>query len=160
MSSSRPKSPGEEPEKSLADAQESFTWDTCRAGASDAPGSFNDDHAIRGILSDAIKRSKLSREQIAEAMSHLIGTQVTRRALDSYTSESADQNRFPMQYARAFCHATGDWRLFHCVAARAGLHVIDETGQQLLELGREYLREKDAAEKKVALESKLKGVKL
>lgn len=93
-------------------------------------------------------------------MSTLMGTAVTKRALDSYTSEAADQNRFPLQYTRAFCHATGDWRLLHCVAERSGLRVIDETGQHLLELGREYLREKDAAEKKAALEARLRGVKL
>ncbi len=93
-------------------------------------------------------------------MSRLLGATVTKRSLDSYTSESADQNRFPAQYTRAFCYVTGDWSLLRCVTERAGLHVISASERKLLELGRQYLIGKRAAEAVSRLELELAEVTL
>ena len=122
--------------------------------------TLNDEILLRELLIDAIRKSDKSRDQIADEMSLLLHTRVTRRALDLYTAESADQNRFPMQYARAFCKATGDDALLRALPELAGLQVIGAEEQALMELGREFLRQKDAAAKIVALEAKLSGVRL
>ena len=122
--------------------------------------NLNDENLLREILNASIKSSGKGRDHIADEMSLLLQTRVTRRALDLYTAESAEQNRFPMQYARAFCQVTGDDTLLRVLAELAGLKVIGEEEQALLELGREFLRQKDAAAKINALEAKLSGVKL
>lgn len=93
-------------------------------------------------------------------MSLLLGCSVTKRALDSFTSEASDQNRFPAQYLRAFCRTTGDWSLIHCVSEGDGFRLIDQNEQKLLELGREYLRRKRAEKTISAIEQQFDGVEL
>ena len=93
-------------------------------------------------------------------MSLLLGCSVTKRALDSFTSEASDQNRFPAQYLRAFCRVTGDWSLLHCVTEGSGFLVIDQSQQRLLELGREYLRRKKAEKTISAIEQEFEGLDL
>lgn len=125
------------------------------------PGSMNDDSVIRGIITQAIKSSGLSRAQIAEQMSYLLGERVTERMLDSYTASSMEKHRWPLQYSRAFCSVTHNWRLVQCVAELAGFTVIDQDDLEVLELGRQYLRRKSAEEAMGALERSLnqKGLK-
>jgi hypothetical protein len=103
------------------------------------PGSFNDDHIIRGIVTDAIRKCPKTRDAICEEMSDLLGQRVTVRSLNSYTSEAAEEHRWPAQYTRAFCHATCDWRLLRCITERAGLHLITNAERKLLELGKQTL---------------------
>jgi hypothetical protein len=98
--------------------------------------------------------------QIAEEMSRLAGHEVTVRYLNGVTAESQDEYRWNSDLDRSFCAVVGDDRLLTCRVEQAGLHVIDDSGLELLELGREYLREKEAGDKKAALEARLRGVKL
>lgn len=124
------------------------------------PGSFNDEFVIRGLVTNAIKTCSKSRQQIAEEMTNLLGAPVTKRSLDSYTSESADQNRFPAQYTRAFCYVTQDWSLIRCVFERCGLHVITKAERKLLELGRQTLICERAVSAIAKLKQELQGVEL
>lgn len=123
-------------------------------------GAMNDVALIRDVIYAAIAKCSKSREQIAEEMTWLVGREVTVRLLNGVTAESQDEYRWNADLDRAFCFVTGDERLLTCRAELAGLHVIDEAGWHLLELGREYLREKDAAANRVALEARLRGVHL
>jgi hypothetical protein len=124
------------------------------------PGSCADATVVRSIISDSIRLSKKSRETIAEEMSCLTGDRVTLRMLNSYSSAAAEPHRFPVQYARAFCQVTGDWRLLSCIAERSGLRLIGNEEAQLLELGRQYLIRKRAEERTSSLELALVGAKL
>ena len=124
------------------------------------PGSLNDDALVRGIINDCIKHSKHSREQIAEQMAELLQVPVTARMLACFTAESKELHRWPGAWDRAFCAVVGDDRLLRCRAELAGYKVIDSEEQKLLELGREYLRQKRAAAKISSLENDLAGVEL
>ncbi len=99
---------------------------------------------IRRLLTLLIRSSVKSREQIAEELSHLLGTTVTRRALDSYTSESAEQHRWPAQYDIALCEVLGDYSLLHERVERAGFKMIGPEEQELLRIGRAYRAKIDA----------------
>lgn len=122
------------------------------------PGSMNDEGLVRGIVTGCIRKSSKSREQISEEMSRLTGSTVTVRMLNSYTSEAAEQHRWPSQYTRAFCHVVEDWSLLRCIVERAGFHMITHAEADLLALGREYLRQKRASEKIALIEVGLRGV--
>jgi len=124
------------------------------------PGSLNDAAIVRGVLVDSIRRCGKSREQIADAMSFYAGTEITVRRLNGFTAESADDYRFPAELDRAFCAATDDSRLLFCRVELAGYKVISESEAELLDLGREYLRQKRAAENVALLEKRLVGVDL
>lgn len=118
-------------------------------------GNFDDDALVCGLVTDAIKASGLSRIQIAERISDLVGQRVTASMLYDYSAESKSKHRFPLSFARAFCQVTGDARLLGFLVERSGLQLITADEQQLLELGRQYLIEKRAAEKRSAIEQQL-----
>jgi hypothetical protein len=124
------------------------------------PGSMNDAAIVRGVLVDAIRKCGKSREQIADEMSFYTGSEITVRRLNGFTAESAEDYRFPAELDRAFCTATADFRLLFCRAELAGYTVISAAEVDLLNLGRELLCEKRAAEKAALLEKRLAGVEL
>lgn len=124
------------------------------------PGSFNDDSLVRGVITASIKRSRKSREEIADRMAILLGVAVTARMLTSFTAESKELHRWPGAWDRAFCEATGDDTLLRCRVELAGFHVVNDTEFELLSLGREYLRQKRASEEVELLEKRLRGVAL
>jgi hypothetical protein len=107
-----------------------------------------------------MKKCPLSRAEIADRMSYFTGTKVSEIMLNQFAAESREDVRFPSQLERAFCAATGDYTLLACRAELAGLHLVDETGVDLMNLGREYLRQKRSADDIAAIETKLRGAKL
>ena len=124
------------------------------------PGSFNDESVVRGIVTQVIRSNRKSREQIAEEMSFLLGDRITVRMLNSYTSEAAEQHRWPLQYTRAFCQVVEDWSLIRCITERSNLHLISDDETRLLDLGRQYLRRKRADAAIADLEKQLEGIDL
>lgn len=66
-------------------------------------GSMDIDRRFRESINEGIKRSHLSRWQIAARMSELIGTDITKTMLDSWTCESKEGHRFPAIFLPAFC---------------------------------------------------------
>ncbi len=124
------------------------------------PGSLNDAGMVRQVIVHAMKTCPLSRAQLAERMTFLAGTEVTERMLNAFAAESREDHRFPSELERAFCAATGDYQLLTCRAELAGLHLVDDTDLHLMELGREFLRQKRATENIAGLEAKLRGVDL
>ncbi|MDD5125439.1 MAG: hypothetical protein PHT85_12725 [Methylovulum sp.] len=69
---------------------------------------------LRGLLSQQLKTSVLSRHQVAARMSELLGHDVTKHQLDSWTAESRDGWRFPLEYLPALevaleTHAVTAW---------------------------------------------------
>lgn len=65
------------------------------------PGSLDISSQIRSLLSEQIKLSPLSRYQIAAKMSELVGHEITKHQLDSWTAESREGWRFPLEYLPA-----------------------------------------------------------
>jgi hypothetical protein len=124
------------------------------------PGSLNDEALVREVISEAIKRSGKSREQIADDMTRGLARPVTARMITAFTTETKEQHRWPGAWDRAFCAAVGDTRLLFCRVELAGYKVINDAESDLLELGRETLRQKRAAEKAALLEARLRGVDL
>jgi len=124
-----------------------------------APGSLDDDGLVRNAIAVTLKRSTLSREQIAEAMSLILGQRVTEKMLNSYSAPSMQANRFPAAWQRAFCRAADDDLLLRCCAELAGFRLLTPEEADLLELGREYLQHERAAQKVAAIKARL-GVEL
>jgi hypothetical protein len=107
-------------------------------------GSFDDDPMARAIITDSIRRSARSRDQVADEMTLLLGKRITARMLNAFTSEANEQHRFPLCFTRAFCEAVQDWRLVALIAERSGLQLISGEEVLLLELGRQYFNRKQA----------------
>lgn len=66
------------------------------------PGALNFGHQLRRLLSDLLKNCSHSREIVAARMSELTGETITKHQLDSWTAESREGWRFPLEYLPAF----------------------------------------------------------
>ncbi|HHL33134.1 MAG TPA: hypothetical protein ENJ30_02075 [Desulfobulbaceae bacterium] len=105
----------------------------CAAGETDKAreGELNIADRLRGALVNAIKQCPLSRHQIAGEMSHLLGHEVSKTTIDSWTAESKERNRIPAEYLPAFCRVTGD---------REPIRLLAECGDMFAMPGPEALR--------------------
>lgn len=137
----------------IHNAQASIEFD-----AHPEPSSLNDDLLIRSEISFYIRQSGKSREQIADLMSESLGVRVSAKMLNTYTAESMESNRLPAAWLRAFCAALGNDALLEVLLAKAGYTLIRNEERQLLELGREFLRQKRATERIAMIEAGLRGV--
>ena len=66
------------------------------------PGALNFNLVLRHLLSDLLKSCPLSRDIVAARMSELTGDQITVHQLNSWTAESREGWRFPLEYLPAF----------------------------------------------------------
>lgn len=111
------------------------------------PGALAVGHALRSLLSDLLKSSPLNRYEIAARMSELTGQEITKHQLDSWTAESREGWRFPLEYLPAFEVAVQTHDITAWLADLRGCKVL--VGKEALdaEIGKmERLRE-DAAKR-------------
>lgn len=104
------------------------------AASSPAPspeGELDVANKLRVTLITAIRQCSLSRHQIAGEMSHLLGHEVSKTTIDSWTAESKERNRIPAEYLPAFCRVTGD---------REPIRLLAEHGDMFAMPGPEALR--------------------
>ncbi len=118
-------------------------------------GSFNIDTKIRALLSDALKRCPLSREVVAGKMSELLGVEITKSQLDSWTAESKENHRFPYAYAPAFCEATGNAEIFRVAAEMVGCYLLRGEDALLTELGRIQKQKEEISKKEKLIRNTL-----
>ena len=107
-----------------------------RARTMAVEGSLNIQTQIKGLISQGLKRTPLSRYQIAAQISELTGQEVTKWQLDSWTAESKEGHRPPMEILPAFCRATGAYDLLRFLCEKAGCYMIEGEDILLTELGR------------------------
>lgn len=87
-------------------------------------GELDIANQLRLALLTAIKQCGLSRHQIAGEMSHLLGTEVTKTTIDSWTAESKERNRIPAEYLPAFYRVTKDLEPIRLVAESGGMFAM------------------------------------
>ncbi len=91
-------------------------------------------------LSEAIKQSPLSREEIARRMTLLIygsagDSKISKAMLDSWTSRSRAAWRFPLEYLPAFVQVTGSFAPLAFAAERCGCRLLIGEEALLAQLG-------------------------
>lgn len=99
-------------------------------------GSYNIDAQLREAISAALKTASVSRYGVAAAMSELLGVEISKSQLDSWSAESKTLHRFPLAYASAFVQATGDATLLRIICRKVGGFYIQNADALRLELGR------------------------
>ena len=122
--------------------------------------SFNIDLRLRDAISQAIKDCPHSRFQIAAKMSELLGVEITKSMIDSWTAESREGlYRFPACYLPALCHVVGNLEPVRIMADLLGVYVIQGEEAILTELGRIKEQKKKIAVREKALETVLQGMR-
>lgn len=121
------------------------------------PGSLNFSLELRHTLSQALKDAPRSRYEVAARMSELTGAEISKHQLDSWTAESRDGWRFPLEYAAAFEEATDTLALTELLARKRGCKVL--VGEEALraELGKLELMEAEIKQQKKDLKRVMTG---
>ena len=91
----------------------------CRTNAIE--GSLNITEKLRAAMVCAIRTSGKDRFQIAGELSHLVGRQITKAMLDSWTAESKPGNRPPADILPAFCKVTSSTEPIEVLNEPAGI---------------------------------------
>lgn len=94
------------------------------------PESLNISLRLRDALSNALRKCKQSRYQIAAQMSELTGCDISKTMLDAYTADSKEYHRFPAEWIPAFKKTTGDDSVLKILAEGCESQIV--SGKDLL----------------------------
>jgi len=125
----------------------------------DTPGRLNIDATLREMVSEALKKTRLSRYEVAAEMSRLIGREITKSQIDSWSAESKENHRFPLAYLNAFCEATGDKSIVRLIAEKAGGFFIEGEDALYTELGRIEKLKKELQDKERLIKQMLEKMR-
>ncbi|PKR55506.1 DNA transposition protein [Thalassospira marina] len=81
---------------------------------------------ISRAVSEVLRESGKSREEIAAAMSEFLGEEVSKNMLDAYASMARESHTISLERAFALLHATRDARIFGMELGRFDYAVIPE----------------------------------
>lgn len=104
--------------------------------------SLNPVPRLKAAMREALKKCRLSREQVVEEMNRLASLEglttggrsqkVTVPLLDKWVAESAE-HVIPLKFLPIFCEAVGDYGALSVLAGCLGLALIGEEERKLLE---------------------------
>lgn len=111
------------------------------------PGALDVGLQVRHLISDLLKDCPRNRFEIAARMSELLGHEITKHQLDSWTAESREGWRFPLEYLPAFEVAVETHQVTTWLADMRGCKVL--VGKEALdaEIGKLERLKEDAARK-------------
>ncbi|MDI6865796.1 hypothetical protein [Thermodesulfovibrio yellowstonii] len=110
-------------------------------------GSLNLSGKFRQAISNAIKKSQYSREQIVEMIEVLTEIRISKHILDQSTS-SKQEYRFPAEVLHALCLITGSLEPLRVLAGSIGCDVIEPEETRELKILR-LQREKERIEREI-----------
>lgn len=110
-------------------------------------GSLNLSGKFRQAISNAIKKSQYSREQIVEMIEVLTEIRISKHILDQSTS-SKQEYRFPAEVLHALCLITGSLEPFKILLNSIGCDVIEPSEAKELKLFR-LMQEKERLEREI-----------
>lgn len=111
--------------------------------------------ALRHLLSRLLTDAPCDRSEVAARMSRLLGVDVTKHQLDSWTAESREGWRFPLEYLPAFERALETRAVTRWVAELAGGAYATPLDLLHQELGRVQARYDALARERATLEAEL-----
>lgn len=112
---------------------------------------------LRRWFSAAIKNSPMSRFEIAARMSELLGKEISKFQLDSWTAESKEGYHLPAEYLPAAVAVLDDISGLRILAAPLGVKVLENKDLLWLEYGKLKRTEQQVRLRKKQLEKKLQG---
>lgn len=125
----------------------------------DNAGSFNIDASLREMISQSLKNTKLSRYEVASEMSRLLGKEISKTTVDTWSAESKENHRFPLSYLNAFIKATGDKSILRFICEISGGCFIEGEDALRLELGRIEDQKRDLRRKEETIKKCLTSLK-
>ncbi len=118
-----------------------------RSGGLFDKGSLDVSEPFRKAVSEAIRKSRYSREQVVELIEILTNQRVSKHILDQSTS-SKQEYRLPAEVLHAICLVTGSIEPFRILLNSIGCEVLEPEEQKELRLMR-LMREKERIEREI-----------
>ncbi|MGJ5203620.1 hypothetical protein [Bradyrhizobium sp. HKCCYLR20261] len=87
---------------------------------------------IAQAMTEAIKDCGKSRDEIAEAMSQVLGERVTVEVLYQYSSPANERNNIPAHRLMALVAVTGDVRILNAALQDTGFIALDQRFEPLI----------------------------
>jgi hypothetical protein len=119
------------------------------------PGALNISFRFRDSLSNALRKSKESRYQIAARMSELTGSDISKTMLDAYTADSKEYHRFAAEWVPAFRAATGSLEPLIVLADACNCQVLSGDEMLYAEWARLERQKEEITTKQAIIKSKL-----
>ena len=110
-------------------------------------GSLDVSEAFRKAVSEAIRKSQYSRDQLVELIEILTNQRISKHILDQATS-SKQEYRIPAEVLHALCLITGSIEPFKVLLNSIGCEVLAPEEMRDLRLMR-LMREKERIEKEI-----------
>jgi hypothetical protein len=120
-----------------------------------APGSMDIGNRLKNELSEGLRRCMLSRFEVASKMSELVGAEITKSMLDSWTAESKEYHRFPAEYLPAFCAVTGHKEPLRLMARMIKCYLLEGKEALMAELGQIDQMRRELAKREKAVRNLL-----
>lgn len=114
-------------------------------------GSLAWDDKLRALIAGAIKRSSLSRAQLADRMMELAGETITIHQIDSWTAPSKAGHRFPLALLPAMSAALNDMEILRELVAMVGGRLATREDLAYAEIGRLHVQGDRVREREKAL---------
>lgn len=119
-------------------------------------GSFDIDQRLRELLSEGLRLCDVDRYEVAARMSRLVGREITKSHLDSWTAESKDGHNIPFKYVPAFCHVTGYKEPLRMAAEMVQCYLLESEEALHAELGKLACQKEEISKKEKAVRQYLK----
>ncbi|MBW2606384.1 MAG: hypothetical protein JRD05_01980 [Deltaproteobacteria bacterium] len=119
-------------------------------------GVFRTREAVREALKRALDRCHLSREEVSEELSRLVGEEISH-SLNNWCAEGKQNRRLPLEFAKALVMVTGDSDILRA-ALLPEFDLVDEKGKAALDYGIMLIEDKTRLKLKRRLEQKAKGL--
>lgn len=113
-------------------------------------GHFRRAEAVLEAVHVTLKDCFLSREQIADEMSRLLGEKITTSHISNWAAESKNGWRIPLEWAAAFSAVTNDTRVIKSAFAGSGITILDDSEMVFYDIGK-------SIEEKREMDARLKG---
>ena len=114
-----------------------------------------------GAINQAIREARQAgngRERLVDRMNLALGADlITKRQLDSWTANSKEQHRFPLEYLAAFCWATGSDAPLRVLASALGYDLVAAREAAAMRLGEMQLEQARLRRESGALLKQLGG---
>jgi hypothetical protein len=122
---------------------------------SGTPGSFSISAHLKGLLSEGIRQSGMSRYEVAAKISELLGWELSKAMLDAYTAESKDGHRVPAEILPAFSFVTGYYEPLRMLCETAGGQFLGGEHTVYAEMARVHKQIEDLKARERVLKGRL-----
>jgi hypothetical protein len=129
------------------------------AADQEVPGRLNIETTIKELITEALKKTHLSRYEIAGAMSRKLGREITKSQIDSWSAESKESHGIKVAVLNAFMEAAGDKTILHLLCENAGGYFIEGRDALYTELGKIDRAKKELSDKEKLIKQTLERLK-